>query len=95
MALASAARGVATPLSPKIEQFLNENAPPTPCLVMDLDQVERNYLAMQAAFPAARIFYALKANPARPVLHRLAQLGAGFDAASWSTRARARCCPTR
>jgi ornithine decarboxylase len=69
-------------LTPKIEKFLNETPRPTPLLVMDLDQVERNYLAMQAAFPAARIFYALKANPGRPVLQRLAQLGSGFDAAS-------------
>jgi len=28
-----------------------------------------------AAFPAARIFYALKANPGRPILQRLAALG--------------------
>ncbi len=69
-------------MTPKIEKFLNETPRPTPLLVMDLDQVERNYLAMQAAFPAARIFYALKANPGRPVLQRLAQLGSGFDAAS-------------
>jgi len=70
-------------MTPKIERFLRETTPPTPCLVLDVDQVEANYLAMRDAFGFARIFYALKANPARPVLERLVGLGASFDAASW------------
>ncbi len=70
-------------MTPKIERFLAERAPETPCLVVDLDRVEANYLSMAAAFPQARIFYAIKANPARPVLERLVSLGASFDAASW------------
>jgi ornithine decarboxylase len=70
-------------MTPKIEHFLAGRVPATPCLVVDLDRVEENYLAMQAAFPRARIFYAIKANPARPVLQRLLALGANFDAASW------------
>ena len=70
-------------MTPKIERFLDDQHPATPCIVVDLDKVQQNYLDMKAAFPAARIFYALKANPGRPVLHRLVELGAGFDAASW------------
>jgi ornithine decarboxylase len=70
-------------LAPKISRYLAETQPATPCLVVDLDRVEQNYAAMRAAFPMARIFYALKANPARPVLERLVSLGACFDAASW------------
>lgn len=70
-------------MTPKIERFLREHRPATPCVVLDLDRVEENYAAMRAAFPAARIFYALKANPAKPILERLASLGASFDAASW------------
>ncbi len=70
-------------MTPKIARFLEEKAPATPCLVLDLDRVEENFLAMREAFPQARIFYAIKANPARPVLERLAALGANFDAASW------------
>ncbi len=70
-------------MTPKNEQFLADHQLPTPCIVVDLDRVEQNYLDMQAAFPAAKIYYALKANPGRPILQRLAQLGAGFDAASW------------
>jgi ornithine decarboxylase len=70
-------------VTPKIERFIAERAPETPYLVVDLDRVEENYRAMAAAFPQARIFYAIKANPARPVLERLVGLGASFDAASW------------
>jgi ornithine decarboxylase len=70
-------------MTPKIEQFLASRQPPTPCLVLDLDRVEQNFHAMHAAFPAAKIYYAVKANPARPVLQRLVALGSCFDAASW------------
>lgn len=70
-------------MTAKGERFLDERRPQTPCVVVDLDRVEENYRAMAAAFPQARIFYALKANPARPVLDRLVALGASFDAASW------------
>ncbi|NHO32291.1 type III PLP-dependent enzyme [Acetobacter fallax] len=67
----------------KIAQFLSEKQPATPCLVVDVDNVEEHYHSMQAALPSARIYYAVKANPARPVLDRLVFLGACFDAASW------------
>jgi ornithine decarboxylase len=70
-------------VTPKIAAFLNAEKRPTPCIVVDLDKVEQNYLDMRAAFPHAKIFYALKANPGRPILERLASLGCGFDAASW------------
>jgi ornithine decarboxylase len=70
-------------MTEKIAQFLDSHVLPTPCVVVDLAKVEQNYLDMRAAFPAARIFYALKANPGRPILERLVQLGCGFDAASW------------
>jgi diaminopimelate decarboxylase len=32
--------------------------------------------------PAARVYYAVKANPAQPVLERLVRLGSAFDVAS-------------
>jgi ornithine decarboxylase len=69
-------------IAPKIARFLADKAPPTPCLVFDLDRVAHNFATMRAAFPQARIFYALKANPAKQVLQRLVALGACFDAAS-------------
>jgi ornithine decarboxylase len=70
-------------MTPKIERFLRTEQPATPCLVLDLDRVAQNFAAMRAAFPDARIYYAVKANPARPVLERLVALGSRFDAASW------------
>jgi ornithine decarboxylase len=70
-------------MTPKIDRFLQVEQPPTPCLVVDLDRVEANYRAMRDALPQARIYYAVKANPARPVLERLVALGSCFDAASW------------
>jgi ornithine decarboxylase len=70
-------------MTPKIARFLEEVRPATPCLVLDVDRVEQNYRALAAALPLARIYYAVKANPARPVLERLVSLGSAFDAASW------------
>jgi ornithine decarboxylase len=67
---------------PKIASFLDNSALATPCLVLDLDRVSENYDAMRAALPAARIYYAVKANPAAPILSLLAEKGSCFDAAS-------------
>ncbi len=68
-------------MTPKIARFL-DSQPATPCLVLDLDRVADNYAALRAALPAARIFYAVKANPAAPILAVLNRLGSSFDAAS-------------
>ena len=70
-------------MNPKIARFLAEQQPATPCLVFDVDRVEANYRAIQRVLPLARVYYAVKANPARPVLERLVRLGSSFDAASW------------
>jgi ornithine decarboxylase len=69
-------------MTPKIAQFLAESRPATPCLVLDVDRVEENYRAILRALPLARIYYAVKANPAAPILARLVGLGSAFDAAS-------------
>jgi ornithine decarboxylase len=66
----------------RIREFLDRTAPPTPCLVIDLDIVRERYRAVAAAMPTARICYAVKANPAPDVIGLLAGLGAGFDVAS-------------
>jgi ornithine decarboxylase len=50
--------------------------------VVDLEMIETNYLELQRALPLARVFYAVKANPAPEVVARLAALGASFDTAS-------------
>ena len=70
-------------MNSKIARFLAEQRPATPCLVLDVDQVERNYRALASALPLAHIYYAVKANPAAPILERLAGLGSCFDAASF------------
>lgn len=69
-------------MTPKIARFLDVAAPATPCLVVDVDRVEENFRALHAALPLARIYYAVKANPAQPILERLVGLGSSFDAAS-------------
>ncbi len=70
-------------MTPKIARFLAEHQPATPCLVLDVDRVEENFRALQRALPLARIYYAVKANPALRILQRLVGLASGFDAASW------------
>jgi ornithine decarboxylase len=69
-------------MTPKVARFLAEQVPPTPCLVLDVDRVGENYAALRRALPLARIYYAVKANPAPQVLGRLVSLGSSFDAAS-------------
>jgi ornithine decarboxylase len=70
-------------MTPKIADYLRDRAPATPCLVLDVDRVEANYRRLKEALPLARVYYAVKANPAAPILSRLTALGSSFDAASW------------
>ncbi|MGI4953779.1 MAG: type III PLP-dependent enzyme [Janthinobacterium lividum] len=70
-------------MTPKIAQFIADTAPATPCLVLDVDRVEQNYRTLTRALPLAHVYYAVKANPATPILQRLAGLGSSFDAASF------------
>ena len=69
-------------MTSKIAQFLVDHQPATPCLVLDIDRVEANFRALRDALPLARIYYAVKANPAAPILERLVGLDSFFDAAS-------------
>lgn len=54
----------------------------TPYLLMDLDRVAAAYRALVDALPVDLIHYAVKCNPARPVLAALHAQGAGFEVAS-------------
>jgi len=54
----------------------------TPNVVINLRSVKENYLELAGAFPYAKIYYAVKANPAKQVVSLLAELGANFDLAS-------------
>ena len=69
-------------MNEKIARFLAEQQPATPCLVVDLDIVEENFRSLSAALPDAKIYYAVKANPAPEILSRLTAKGASFDTAS-------------
>jgi ornithine decarboxylase len=66
----------------KIERFLRTTPPATPFVVVDTDVVADRYTALTSALPSARVYYAVKANPARPVLECLRGLGSAFDVAS-------------
>ena len=70
-------------MTPKVARYVADHDLSTPCLVLDVDRVEHNYRRLMAALPLARIYYAVKANPASPVLQRLVGLGSSFDAASF------------
>src|SRR6185369_11472169 len=69
-------------MTKKIEKFLAEQRPATPCLVVDLDAVADNYRRLRTAVPRAGIYYAVKANPAPEILKLLAKMGSSFDTAS-------------
>ena len=63
-----------------IKQEANQH--PTPFLVVNLDIVRRKYEELLHHFPFAKIYYAVKANPAVEVLELLRDLGSCFDIAS-------------
>jgi ornithine decarboxylase len=69
-------------MTPKVARFLAQHQPATPCMVLDVDRVEANFRTLRDALPLARIYYAVKANPAHQVLERLVGLSSYFDAAS-------------
>jgi diaminopimelate decarboxylase/spermidine synthase len=56
--------------------------PDTPYLRIDLARVRKNFQTLRTALPDTRIRYAVKANPAEPILRLLAAEGAEFDVAS-------------
>ncbi|MFZ3581333.1 type III PLP-dependent enzyme [Loktanella sp. DJP18] len=68
--------------TPKLDAYVAGRDFDKPTLVIDCDRVETQYNALKAGLGHADIHYAVKANPAKPVLERLVQLGSHFDAAS-------------
>src|ERR1019366_3036475 len=66
----------------RMDQFLSKQSNSTPLIVVDLDIVRGQYLALSQLFPQTAIYYAVKANPAPAVIGALAPLGARFDLAS-------------
>lgn len=70
------------PLTPKMQKFLAEAKDSEPFLVVDVDVVEHNYRELRRLLPLAKVYYAIKANPAPEILRRLRSLGSCFDTAS-------------
>ncbi len=68
--------------SANIAEFLRTADVPTPFVVVDTSLVEQRYRQLADALPESRIYYAVKANPAAPVLERLVSLNSAFDVAS-------------
>lgn len=66
----------------KLESFIRDNVFERPTLLLDIDQVEKNYRALKRGMPKAHIHYAVKSNPHPKILKRLVKLGCRFDAAS-------------
>jgi ornithine decarboxylase len=68
--------------TPRMDQFLEDARPASPCLILDTDVVRSRYEALKRMLPDADIFYAVKANPVSEIISLLASLGANFDVAS-------------
>ena len=68
--------------SKKVTKFLAERQPETPYLIVDLDVVAQAYKLLRRYMPLAKIFYAVKANPAPEVVGLLRDLDSNFDVAS-------------
>ncbi len=66
----------------RIDAYLAHHVPASPCLIVDLETVRQRYRALRDALPQTRVYYAVKANPAAPVIAALAAEGANFDLAS-------------
>ncbi|MGH9127096.1 MAG: type III PLP-dependent enzyme [Acidimicrobiales bacterium] len=69
-------------MQPRIERFIAERRPETPCLIMALEVVVERYRLLAETLPETTIYYALKANPEMAVAEVLAALGSSFDVAS-------------
>jgi ornithine decarboxylase len=54
----------------------------TPVVVIDHDQIRRNYAAFRKHLPKVQAYYAVKANPAPEIVRTLYRAGASFDVAS-------------
>jgi ornithine decarboxylase len=69
-------------MNERIARFLADHTPETPCLVVDLDVIAEAYDALCRHLPLARIYYAVKANPAPAIVAMLNYKCANFDVAS-------------
>lgn len=67
----------------RIETALNDTKIATPCLILDRQQIAKNYRNFCREMCNIDVFYAVKANPHPDILSLLAAEGAYFDCASF------------
>ena len=64
----------------EIQQLADQHS--SPLLVLDCEQLQKQYKSLQQALPGVDFFYAVKAFPNDAVINTLKELGSGFDLAS-------------
>ncbi len=64
----------------KLKTFADRH--PTPFVMINLNSIRKKYHELKQCFPMAKIYYAVKANPAVEILRILHELDAYFDIAS-------------
>ena len=69
-------------MTARIHEFLRNRREDGPCVVVDLEVIQKNYKRFARALPDTRVFYAVKANPAPEILRLLTRMGSCFDTAS-------------
>ena len=69
-------------MTKRCKEWLTANRPSTPCLIIDLKEIENNVNRFKNTFPNILPFYSVKANPAIPIIKSLNKLGCFFDSAS-------------
>ncbi len=63
-----------------IKKLAQENG--TPLLIIDHEQIRKNYLEFRERLPGVQIYYAIKANSDPEIIKTLLKLGSSFDVAS-------------
>ena len=71
-------------MTKKCIDWLNNNPRSSPKLVVDLEEIKKNYSKFNKAFNAIKPYYAVKANANNRILSLLSKLGSNFDCASLS-----------
>lgn len=54
----------------------------SPCIIINLDIIKKNYIRMKELYPKIKIYYAIKTNPCEEVIKVLRDLGSCFDVAT-------------
>ncbi|NHJ21595.1 MAG: type III PLP-dependent enzyme [Candidatus Lokiarchaeota archaeon] len=65
----------------KILDIASENG--TPLIIIDHNQIKKNFEIFRKNLPRVKPYYAIKANPEPEIVKTLYKMGAGFDIASW------------